>query len=370
MSIQELDENLRQFYAEARNRNGENYSRATLLSLRNGIERFLNTPPNNRGISFNKDSWFVLSNQMLDAKIKQLKKDGLQNTTHKPAIEQEDLEKLKNGEILSLTQPLSLLRNVWFHISLYWCRRGFEGQRRLKKSSFVFGEDVNGGLFATMSHDETTKNHPGGVSDVESYEKNGRMYKTNSPTDGYSALELFLSKLNPQCEVLFQYPKRNWRPCDKIWYENRPLGINKLSAMMKDISSAAGLSRVYTNHSVRATAITLWSTAGLTNREIMAISGHRNESSLKSYHSMPSSNQLRKCSDVLASALGDNETIRAAEQRQNQIVGCERPPLQQLPVPLNNTISATQQNTVNTSSAYRQMFNSCRIGNVHITFNR
>ena len=123
MSIQELDENLRQFYAEARNCNGENYSRATLLSLRNGIERFLNTPPNNRGISFNKDSRFVLSNQMLDAKIKQLKKDGLQNPTHKPAIEQEDLEKLKNGEILSLTQPLSLLRNVWFKISLYWCRR-------------------------------------------------------------------------------------------------------------------------------------------------------------------------------------------------------------------------------------------------------
>ena len=164
-----------------------------------------------------------------------------------------------------------------------------------------------------MSHDETTKKHPGGVSDVESYEKNGRMYKTNSPADGYSALELFLSKLNPQCEALFQYPKRNWRPSDKIWYENRPLGINKLSTMMKDISSAAGLSRVYTNHSVRATAITLWSTAGLTNREIMAISGHRNESSLKSYHSMPSANQLRKCSDVLASALGDNETIRAAE---------------------------------------------------------
>ena len=102
----------------------------------------------------------------------------------------------------------------------------------------------------------------------------------------------------------------------------------------------------------------------------MAISGHRNESSLKSYHSMPSANQLRKCSDVLASALGDNETIRAAEQRQNQIVGCERPPLQQLPVPLNNTISATQQNTVNTSSAYRQMFNSCTIQTVHITFNR
>jgi len=38
MSIQEVDENLRQFYADARNRNGENYSRATLLSLRDGTE--------------------------------------------------------------------------------------------------------------------------------------------------------------------------------------------------------------------------------------------------------------------------------------------------------------------------------------------
>ena len=36
---------------------------------------------------------------MLDAKIKQLKKEGLQNTSHKPAIELEDHEKLKNSEI-------------------------------------------------------------------------------------------------------------------------------------------------------------------------------------------------------------------------------------------------------------------------------
>ena len=33
MTITELDESLRQFYAEACNKEGENYSRATLLSL-------------------------------------------------------------------------------------------------------------------------------------------------------------------------------------------------------------------------------------------------------------------------------------------------------------------------------------------------
>ena len=39
MTVEELDQSLKQFYA--RNKEGENYTRATLLSLRNGIERFL-----------------------------------------------------------------------------------------------------------------------------------------------------------------------------------------------------------------------------------------------------------------------------------------------------------------------------------------
>lgn len=295
---------------------------------------------------------------MLDAKIKQLKKDGMQNTTHKPAIELEDLDKLKNSDILSLTHPLSLLRNAWFHISLFWCRRGFEGQRSLKKSSFVFSADAKGDRFVSMAHDEATKNHQGGVSDVESFEKNARMYKTNSKIDGYTALDFFLSKLNPECESLFQYPKRNWKPCDNVWYENRPLGVNKLSTMMKDISSAAGLSRIYTNHSVRATAITLWANAGLTNREIMAISGHRNESSLQNYHNMPSVQQLRKCSNVLTVALGDDKVQPTIAE---QLVGNERrPPLQQLQVP--SAISSTQQN----AAVFSQMFSSCTIGNVHV----
>ena len=93
-----------------------------------------------------------------------------------------------------------------------------------------------------MTHDEKTNNHLGGISEVESFEKNGRMFKTNSHADGYSALEFFLTKLNPECNALFQYPKRNWRPSDQVWYENRPLGDNKLPTTMKEISKKASLS--------------------------------------------------------------------------------------------------------------------------------
>ena len=80
------------------------------------------------------------------------------------------------------------------------------------------------------------------------------------------------------CLVSLQYPARNFTPTMPVWYENRPLGKNKLETMMREISKSAGLSKVYGNHRVRATAITAitaMSNASVSNRHIMAISGHR-----------------------------------------------------------------------------------------------
>jgi hypothetical protein len=63
--------------------------------------------------------------------------------------------------VLSLSSPLSWLRNVWFHVVLFFCRGGLEGQRSLTTNSFKFETDVAGENYTTMSHDELSKNHPG-----------------------------------------------------------------------------------------------------------------------------------------------------------------------------------------------------------------
>ncbi|KAK3752977.1 hypothetical protein QZH41_005133 [Actinostola sp. cb2023] len=92
-----------------------------------------------------------------------------------------------------------------------------------------------------MAHDEVSKNHPGGLKDVTSVEKYARIYETDQENDGYKAMKLYLSKLNPESEAFFQYPKnKNWAPNNPIWYDKKPLGVNKLGSMMKDISQAAG----------------------------------------------------------------------------------------------------------------------------------
>ena len=196
---------------------------------------------------------------MLNAKIKSLKELGKENVQHKEAIPVDDLKKLKAGPVLRLTNPWSLLRNVWFHVVLYSCRRGRELQRNLKPTSFAFAVDEQGKRYVTVTHDETTKNHPGGLQDRSSFEKTARMYEKESETDGYRALSLYISKLKPKCEALFQQPRRDWNESviHNIWYENRPLGVNSLGNMTKEISTKAKLSKVYTNHCVRGTAITL-----------------------------------------------------------------------------------------------------------------
>ena len=82
--------------------------------------------------------------------------------THKPAIEKVDLRKLKTNS--------TLLRNVWFHTSVYWCWRGQEGQRRLHKTNSAPKGGASGRRFATMAHDESTENHAGVIGDIESFE--------------------------------------------------------------------------------------------------------------------------------------------------------------------------------------------------------
>lgn len=74
---------------------------------------------------------------------------------------------------------------------------------------------------------------------------------------------------------------------------------------MAEISKIGKLSTVYRNHSVRATSITIMDLAGISSRHIMKVSGHKSETSFKSYSNFVSVNKKREISDTLSSALGN-----------------------------------------------------------------
>lgn len=72
-----------------------------------------------------------------------------------------------------LTTTNSPLRNVEYHVVLSFRRRGHEGRKLLTKS-FKFEIDEAVRRYTTISHDETSKNHPRKLNVVESTEKRSK----------------------------------------------------------------------------------------------------------------------------------------------------------------------------------------------------
>lgn len=84
---------------------------------------------------------------------------------------------------------------------------------------------------------------------------------------------------------------------DEVWYNNEPLGKNKVQKLMPTLVNAAGLAnKSLTNHCIRSTCITILDREGYEARHIMSVSGHKREESIKSYASKTSSATKRQIS--------------------------------------------------------------------------
>ena len=83
--------------------------------------------------------------------------------------------------------------------------------------------------------------------------------------------------------------------------------------MMKKISKRLNLSRIYTNHCIRATCVTMLSAHGLEARHIMRVTGHKSESSLRSYDNDNSEKQKRLISSILTKALTSASSMSERE---------------------------------------------------------
>ena len=107
---------------------------------------------------------------MLECKLKLNRRKGKENVKHNLVIQKQDMEKLKNSPFLSFNDPAGLLHRVWLLVTLFWCRRGCESQRQLKRDSFILMSDAEGQEYAEMVHSVRTKNHQGGILEKNSHE--------------------------------------------------------------------------------------------------------------------------------------------------------------------------------------------------------
>lgn len=110
----ELNGALRRFYAEARNKSGQEYSRSSLLGFRKAVERHF--AANGMQLKLTNNPTFQASNKMLECKLKVNRREGKENVQHKPIIEPADIRKMKESPFLSFENSAGLLAQ-----SLVYC---------------------------------------------------------------------------------------------------------------------------------------------------------------------------------------------------------------------------------------------------------
>ena len=111
--------------------------------------------------------------------------------------------------------------------------------------------------------------------------------------------KMHIEKLHPARKDLWQKPKKKIRGNETEWYENQVVGRDPLNEMMKTLSEDANLSRIYTNHSIRATCLTKLDEAGFEIRHMQAVSGHKSEESIKAYSKKCPETKKREMSEAL-----------------------------------------------------------------------
>ena len=175
--------------------------------------------------------------------------------------------------------PRSFQAKVMFDIRFYFTRRGAENIKQMKIDTFkvVFDQQLDL-IYIKKDKDELTKND----KEVNSELITGYMPEMKGskfcPVESFRE---YLNHLNPNNDNLWQTPIN--KPKTSVWYADSPVGDHTLVEFMKNLSGKAKLSRVYTNHDIRVTGLSVLGRTNFSDKQIMSLSGHKSGDSLKIY---------------------------------------------------------------------------------------
>ena len=175
----------------------------------------------------------------------------------------------------------SLQNKVQFDIRLYFAQRGCENMEKMKTDDFQIEFHTNNELwYVIKKRDELTKNH----KDIEALESGLMLENKTDRMCPVRSFRMYLQHLNPDNKFLWQTPLKSPHPQrPEVWYGLQHIGKNTLGKFMTDLSAHCNLSKIYTNHSIRVTGITVLTRMKFSSSEIMSVSGHKSVQSLTNY---------------------------------------------------------------------------------------
>lgn len=347
ISKERLNGLLRWFYKELKTKKNEYYSPQSLRCIRAGIHRYL-TISLNRNVNIISGEEFSQANRMLTTMSALWLSNGGRPTEY-VSIEENDLSKIHKSFTRETAD--SLQNEVIFSILYFLGARGREEFRRLRRSDISICTDSEGQKFVKVSSkdsDNIRKNTRPSLKLKEySSIRIGRIYDTRA----IEAIEIYLKLLSqgtPDSDNLFPRPLSN-KNNKLIFSRSQVRGEHWLGDFMKTLSKKLKLSKMYTNHCIRCTTITIGKEKGLTNQEIALLTGHKDAASIDGYD-RPSDSRKRRIASVLSNNEPNNQKRHEDEPEETitRTVNTEQ---------VNQMMNMVAQSTGNTI----QIFNNCTV---------
>ena len=173
-------------------------------------------------------------------------------------------------------------------MGLQFCLRGVQEHYDLVPHRFTrFPADIS--IYDNSVYHQYTefisKNNQHRFKDIDSSNKQVRTYALpGSDPCLVKLLDMYLPKLVPNSEH-FYMPPLPTAPIDdmKPWYTRQRVGVNTIKQFLPKICSSIGTNAKYTNHSLRATAITRMFNGSIPEKVIAEKSGHKSIKALRCY---------------------------------------------------------------------------------------
>lgn len=297
---------LSSFISSVRTKTGEVYSSGGLSNIYHSIARVI---IKKYDFDIRCDAIFEKLRRSLKSVKAISKQQGKGIVHHTEVISDDDLIKLGN---LSVDSPVRLQWKTWFLMQLYFARRGNENGHDLKKEDVVFKLNAKGEEYIQMK-DMMTKNH----REVDTTAYGGIIMSTCEDDCPVKQIKLYLSKLHPSNEFFWQRPKGSYNEEDPFWFCNMKIGTNTYRKLMHDISKNVGLSQTYTNHSLRATALTILG-RDFEDTDVASVSGHKSISALSIYKRTSFEKKMKMAESL-------NDVLQTGKPNGSVDLTCKRP---------------------------------------------
>ena len=307
-----LNDFLRLYYANLKTKDDQYYSPSSLICFRASIQRYLSSPDVNRNVNIINGNDFQRANGVLRAMVGKYLKSKQPKHKGYGAITENDMSKICQYFDRSTLQRLQ--DEVLFNVIYFFGLRGREHLRHLTTDSIKIHEDDSGAKYCELDILLMSKNVKASLNSRENSDhKQARMYETackdTCPVEAYRKYMEYFSN-DSKYPSLFPKILKNDSLSTQV-----VLGKTSLDNLMKRLSNTLKLSKVYTNHCIRVSVVTIMREQGASTSEIMLVTGHKSASSVNRYERKRRDRDMRSISEKLTNAAySSNEKTEIQQQ--------------------------------------------------------